>query len=120
MDTRKGHKSMYMKKDFRHMIIKFIILNKIKCGKTYSYSLIKDIKKIEISKFMIKDKIEIKNDVYNTIASLEKAELIKVTNPLENGKRRKYYNLTPKGRSVLKEAYSVLPPILKELNKILG
>lgn len=102
------------------MVIKFIILNKIKCGKTYSYSLIKDIRKIEISKFMIKDKVEIKNDVYNTIASLEKAGLIKITNPLKDGKRRKYYNLTPKGRSVLKDAYSMLLPILKELKKVLG
>ncbi len=108
-------KRPYIGKEFRHLILKFIILNKISCGRTYSYSLIKDIEGIGSHRFMTTDKSMIKNYVYNTISSLERAGLIKVTNKLENGRRKKYYVLTKNGNATLKEARRVFVPMMKEL-----
>lgn len=112
-------KHPYINKEFRHLILKFIILNKISCGKTYSYSLIKDIKDIGSPKFTIRDKSAVKNDVYNTISSLERAGLIKSTDKLESGRRKKYYKLTKKGSTTLKEARKILAPMVKELRNSL-
>jgi Transcriptional regulator PadR-like family. len=109
-------KQMHMSKDFKHIIMKLIILKKLAKGKEYSYKIIKDMQDIAMSRFVTKGEGEIKNDVYNTISSLEKDGLIKAAG---HGGRRRYYSLTRNGRGALQEADRLMVPIFKELKGIL-
>lgn len=64
---------------------------------------------------------KIKNNVYNTISSLEKDGLLTSTSkPNSGGRQRKYYRLTKKGESALKESHSLVKSMMSEIEEILG
>lgn len=106
----------YMDKELKHIILKAIILNKIKRGNVYSYSLIKEISKPTNMKVFSKD---IKNDVYNVISALEKSGYIKVTARIENGRLKKYFTLTKKGDAALADIKKGFDNAVKSLKKAL-
>ncbi|MCL5092475.1 MAG: PadR family transcriptional regulator [Candidatus Marsarchaeota archaeon] len=104
----------YMDKELKHIILKAIILNKIKRGNVYSYSLIKEISKLNNLKVFSKD---IKNDVYNVISALEKSGYIKITARVENGRLKKYFTLTKKGDTALTDIKKGFDNAVKSLKK---
>ena len=106
----------YIDKELRHIILKAIILNKIKRGNVYPYSLIKDISKLNNLKVHSKD---IKNDVYNVISTLEKSGYIKITARIENGRLKKYFTLTKKGDTALTDIKKGFDSAVKSLKKAL-
>ncbi len=107
---------MHMSKEFKHLIMKLIILKKLAKRKEYSYKIIKEMGNIAMSRFVTKDEGEVKNDVYNTISSLEKSGMIKA---IGDKGRRRYYSITKTGKAALREADTLMIPIFDELKGIL-
>jgi DNA-binding PadR family transcriptional regulator len=100
------HDKAHIGKELRHVILKLIILKRIKAkrGGIYSYAILKGLSKVESSHFCISNPKEIKNDVYNTIASLEKSGYIKMRRRVQDGRLKKYYEITATGDAVLNSA----------------
>lgn len=95
----------YVNRELRHVILKMIILKRIKySGRTYSYAILKDLSKLANLHFHINERDEIKNDVYNMMASLEKNGYIKMDREVSKGRVKKYYEITPSGEMVLASA----------------
>ena len=102
LDAKKGCKkifSPYLRNEFKRILLKIFILKIIKKKKIYSYALIKEIIAYKnFNHFISED--EVKNDVYNAIASLEKEGYIKVSSKKDH---IKYYKITEKGSNALNE-----------------
>ena len=103
----------YMTKDMYHMIIKLVILGKIKSKRMYSYELINHVA-MHVPKYRY-DKKEIKNDVYNTIAMLEKLGYVGQKRMLSGGKVKNFYSLTKKGEKSLAESKKILSRAMKDV-----
>ena len=115
----KGKKSdkenMKMKKDIYNAILKIMLLRSIKCKENYSYQLFKNIKNSPIKI----EKPDMKNDVYNTLASLLGSGYIKTFSKIENGKLKNYYRITDKGIAALDEIKPVFKDVFKRVSKLL-
>ncbi len=70
------------------------VLAAIKGGESYGYSIIKDLKPyIELSE----------STLYTILKRLEGAEMLTVRSAEHNGRLRKYYNITEKGKKRIDE-----------------
>lgn len=99
----------------RRLILQMRILVRIKYGKVYSYALVKELSSAHFSSFFGKG---IKNDVYNTIKSLEKSGYIRVSVKRDGGRLKKYYTITKKGDEAIRSAMKVQKEAAKVLAKI--
>lgn len=110
----------YLTKDMRKQILKLMILRRVKNGKAYSYAITKEFDNEQVSTFLKKSTgTSVKNDVYNTIAALEKSGYIKQTAKAEAGRMKKYYGITPKGREALRVHKLIFMKAMKEFMRIL-
>ncbi|MGC8730412.1 MAG: hypothetical protein ACP5RP_03460 [Candidatus Micrarchaeia archaeon] len=113
--TSCGKEKQLLNSDLYRLIIKMLILSKIsKTPKIYSYKLMKDIEKLGINK-IIKDKAQLKNDIYNNVSALEKIGYIKQQ---LGEKNIKTYTITNEGKLALKETRRLLKTTEKELQKL--
>lgn len=103
-----------IRKDMYHAILKVVVLKKIKDKKTYSYKLLKETAD-KLQK--LSGKKNIKNDIYNTVSYLEKAGYIKTDVRLDGNRVKKYYTITSKGNSALKEAESIFSRAVGEAHR---
>ncbi len=106
-------KDNYFGKELKRMILRMRILVRIKQGPVYSYGLMKEFSKGHFAKFFGDD---IKNDVYNTIKSLEQSGYISVTTKSEDGRTKKYYKITKRGDAVLSSARKIQKETMKQIS----
>jgi DNA-binding PadR family transcriptional regulator len=100
--------------EIKHMVLRLRILARMKTGRVYPYSLIKEFEKTGFGKVMGPT---LKNDVYNTLKALEKTDYVKITTKLEKGRVKHYYTLTKKGDNTFKEVVKIMISSAKEANK---
>ena len=119
----RGHKNElgnYVRKDVKHIMLKLKILHEIAKAPSYSYSLIERLDSAGSHHPFIKiSRNGLKNDIYNTIGTLEKSGYIKAKPRIEDGKLKNYYHITPSGRAALKEAKALFLNALKEAKGII-
>lgn len=90
----------FLNKDMKKTMLKMYILHKLGNSKVNSYTLLKEIAERRSGGFFDSKK-EIKNEIYNTINSLENSGYLKSTQKIENGRLKNYYALSAKGKKVL-------------------
>lgn len=120
MEKGRDEFNPYMTKDIARIILKIRMLWKISNKEIYSYALLKDIENDKISEHLKKDGSNIKNDIYNTMKALEKSRYITMRARIENGKLKKYYKITEKGRKALKESRELFLNSMKEIKSIVS
>lgn len=109
----------FLSKDMKKTIFKIRLLGRISVSKINSYALLKEYSaNKEFVRFFGGEK-GIKNEIYNTLNSLEKSNYIKVAQKIEKGRLKNYYTVTKKGTHVLKSAKRVLETNLKVIASIL-
>ncbi len=96
----------YMTKDMYHLIMKLVILGSIKRREMYPYELINRVA-MHVPKYK-SDKSEIKNDVYNTLAVLERIGYIRLEKKLVEGRVKNFYTITKKGNESLLASKRIL------------
>ncbi len=106
----------YMTKDMYHLIMKLVILGKIKKGSSvYAYELINHVAQ-HVPKYR-KDKMAIKNDIYNTLSKFERLGYVNQQKKLSGGKIKNFYTLTDKGEKALTESKKILKDAMKNVAK---
>ena len=108
----------YMTKDMYHMIMKLVILGQIKSRKVYSYELINHVA-MHVPKYRV-SKYEIKNDVYNTLAVLEKLGYVHQKKVLSGNRVKNFYTITKKGDKSLKESKRIMAKAMANVTKQLN
>lgn len=120
MNGEKMLKENFINKDMRGTMLKLRILRRMSKSKTNSYALLKEfVANKQFKKYLGKSR-DIKNEVYNTINSLEKFRYIKSIQKTENGRLKNYYTLTDKGNKVLKSARRIFRTHIRELTSLLN
>ncbi|MGC8586852.1 MAG: PadR family transcriptional regulator [Candidatus Micrarchaeia archaeon] len=102
----------HIKKFVSNEMIKFIVLHHFKSGKKYPYELY-----AHFSSASHPHMLELtKSDFYNIISSLEKQGFIKANSTIvhSDGRARKYYVITQRGRETLKSSSRMLQKATKE------
>jgi DNA-binding PadR family transcriptional regulator len=111
---------IYITKDMRRMILKIFLLKKISKERTYAYSILKDIMRMmRRSHHKLDFGLGIKNELYNTINTLQNAGYIKMEVEVEGNRIKKYYTITPLGRRVLKDANVIFKRTVRQLQGLL-
>lgn len=113
--------SGYITKDMRRTVMKIFLLKKIQEKRTYTYSILKEIE-LEVKKSHhggILPSGSAKNELYNTINSLQNAGYISMRAEVERNRVKKYYKITPKGRRALKEANVIFKRMVRDLQALM-
>ena len=99
--------------DLKRSFLQFITLFLISQGPKYSYEIKADILKLSKGGFDID-----RNNLYKKLRSLEKDGLLKSQlEPSVKGAQRKYYTITPQGKTLLDKSRDTLYPLLTSLRK---
>ena len=118
-----GNDIDYLTKDVYHVMLKIALLSRIRKGRCYSYELFRDITK-HFNKVKnhknISFKPNIKNDIYNTISSLENAGYIKAAIKVEGSKVKNYYTITIKGARALDGAKAAFRRTVREVMELVS
>jgi PadR family transcriptional regulator PadR len=99
--------------DLKRAFLQFITLFLINQGPKYTYEIKAEILKLSKGGFDID-----RNNLYKKLRSLEKNGLL--TSQLEpsiKGAQRKYYTITPQGKTLLNKSRDTLYPLLSSLRK---
>ncbi len=108
----------FMPMEAKRIILKIRILGRLKLsGRTYSYALIKEFGKSGFSEFYGPT---LKNDMYNTLRTLEKEGYIRLSLKVEHGKVKNYYAITRRGASALKSVGKMMMQTVKQAGKLFG
>jgi DNA-binding PadR family transcriptional regulator len=123
--TKEGIDKKFFKNEVYSSMLKIIILSKLKKRKFYAYSLLKEISKNTMIKnhFNVNN-VKLKNDVYNTMRSLESSGYIKIYEINSNaaGKsddKKAYYILTKQGAEILFSIKKIFINAAHEIKKII-
>jgi PadR family transcriptional regulator PadR len=93
-----------MESQFRRGILEACVLAVLEKGESYGYQLVKDVNDfIEISE----------STMYPILRRLEQTELLEVFSMEHNGRLRKYYRITDKGREKITEMLEEWAEIVK-------
>ena len=94
--------------DLKRAFLQFITLFLINQGPKYTYEIKAEILKLSKGGFDID-----RNNLYKKLRSLEKDGILKSKlEPSAQGANRKYYSLTPFGKSFLKEISALIVPVI--------
>jgi DNA-binding PadR family transcriptional regulator len=118
MQVGKAEIKDYITREVRHAVLKVILLKMIQNKKSYSYQLFKQIAKHH--GFAKMDKKDIKNDVYNTISSLQNSGYITMSIEREKNRIKKYYKITKKGKDALSETQKIFKNAINEISRQLS
>jgi DNA-binding PadR family transcriptional regulator len=113
-------KEHFLNKDMKNTMLKMYILRETAKSDVNSYSLLKQFTAKKRFAKAFSNPAEIKNEIYNTIKSLEKSGYIKSTQKIENGRLKNYYTLTKDGVKILKSAKDIFKEHIKELTSLLN
>ncbi len=116
-DTAKYRK--YVDSEFKHMLIKFIVLKKVSTEDIYAYKLLKEVDKRPQIRFFCNDKRKLKSDIYNAINALSKDGYIKVSQKKVGSRIRNYYTLTKEGRKSIADIKENFEGAVRNIKKIL-
>lgn len=106
----------FMPMEAKRIILKIRILGRLKLGgRAYSYALIKEFDKMGFSKFYGPT---LKNDIYNTLRTLDKAGYIKLSSKAERGKVKNYYTITKRGETALKSVGRMMIRTVRQADKV--
>ncbi len=95
---------MLMESQFRRGILEACVLAVLEKGESYGYQLVRDVNAfIEISE----------STMYPILRRLEQTELLEVFSMEHNGRLRKYYRITDKGREKVTEMLEEWAEIVK-------
>ncbi len=93
-----------MESQFRRGILEACVLAVLEKGESYGYQLVKDVNEfIEITE----------STMYPILRRLEQTELLEVFSMEHNGRLRKYYRITDKGRQKITEMLEEWAEIVK-------
>ncbi len=93
-----------MDSQFRRGILDACVLAVLERGESYGYQLVKDISQfIEITE----------STLYPILKRLEQTEMLEVFTQEHNGRLRKYYRITPKGRNKITDLLNEWSEIVK-------
>lgn len=92
----------FIKSDLRRTMLKVHILLKAREERINPYSLVKEFLGDKPFSSFFKGAVELRDDTYNCIRSLEKAGLLKSSRKIEKGRLKLYYSTTSTGNKVLK------------------
>jgi len=109
----------FIDKDMRNSMLKMFILRSVGRESTNSYALLKEFSKRRRFFSRFGGVPDLKNEVYNTINSLEKSGYIKSSQKIENGRLKNYYFLTIKGRKVTNSAKVLFRRHIQALSALL-
>jgi PadR family transcriptional regulator, regulatory protein PadR len=99
--------------DLKRGFLQFATLALINQGAKYAYEIKADILKITNGLFDID-----RNNLYKKLRSLERDGMLKShAEASQQGANRKYYSLTPFGKKLLDDMYSLLRPVMDTFRK---
>jgi PadR family transcriptional regulator, regulatory protein PadR len=99
--------------DLKRGFLQFATLALINQGAKYAYEIKAEILKITNGLFDID-----RNNLYKKLRSLERDGMLKsYAEPSQQGANRKYYSLTPFGKKLLDDMYSLLRPVMDTFRK---
>lgn len=98
IDRGAGEKHPYMTKDMSRIILKLLVLKRMQKKDVYSYALIKEFSGTHIIHFIKVHGGSVKNDIYNTVNALEKSGYISTKAAIVEGRLKKYYKITARGK----------------------
>lgn len=110
----------FLNKDMKKVMLKIRILRRIGRERVNSYALLNEFGKSRHLSRLFADKDEMKNEIYNTIKSLENSNYIESAKRTENGRQKNYYTLTKKGSGLLKSAKAIFRRHIAELAALLS
>jgi DNA-binding PadR family transcriptional regulator len=108
-------KGNFFDNEMKSTMLKVRILRRMGKSEVNSYALLKEFTKSGKFSSFFGTSENMKNEVYNTIKSLEKSKYIKSSQKIENGRLKNYYTLTGKGKLVLKSTKHLFQKHLKNL-----
>ena len=99
--------------DLKRAFLQFITLFLISQSPKYTYEIKAEILKLSKGGFDID-----RNNLYKKLRSLEKDGVLKSKlEPSIKGAQRKYYTITPQGKTLLNKSRETLYPLLSSLRK---
>ncbi|MFI5412770.1 MAG: PadR family transcriptional regulator [Candidatus Micrarchaeales archaeon] len=112
----------FFNEDMKKAMLKFFILSRIKESKINAYAILKKFSSNKRFARRFSGKLEMRNEVYNALKSLENAGYIKVVSRqmAKNRKLKNYYTLTKRGSDVLKSARMLMVRHMREMSSILS
>lgn len=110
----------FIRREMRSTMIKLFVLRRIGRSEMNSYTLMKEITENRRASGFFYNESSIKNEIYNTINSLQKSGYLKSSQKIENGRLKNYYALTANGRELLKSARSIFEKNIKEMGSLLN
>lgn len=116
----KTEKDNFLSKDMKKAMLKVRLLMRISRARVNSYTLLKEMERSKHSKRLFESRAEMKNEIYNTINSLESSGYIKSLQKIENSRLKNYYTLTKKGEDIRRSAREIFRRNVKELASLIG
>lgn len=94
--------------DIKRGFLQYVVLSLIDQGPQYAYEIKERVLEVTGGTFDID-----RNNLYKKLRTLEQEGILKsFERPSEYGANRKYYSLTPFGKSFLKEVSSLMHPVI--------
>ena len=95
--------------DIKRGFLQYVVLSLIDQGPQYAYEIKEKVYAVTGGTFNID-----RNNLYKKLRTLEHEGILKsFEKPSEHGANRKYYSLTPFGKSFLKEVTSLMRPVIE-------
>ena len=95
--------------DIKRGFLQYVVLSLIDQGPKYAYEIKEKVYAVTGGTFDID-----RNNLYKKLRTLEHEGILKSSEkPSEHGANRKYYSLTPFGKSFLKEVSSLMHPVIE-------
>jgi DNA-binding PadR family transcriptional regulator len=101
-------------------MLKMFILRRVGNSKANSYAMLKEFRARRGFMKSFGSQSAIKNEVYNTVKSLEKSGYIKSSQKIENGRLKNYYMLTRKGKDTINSASVLFKKHAQQLSLLLS
>jgi DNA-binding PadR family transcriptional regulator len=114
------HNENFLDKDMRSSMLKMFVLRRVSRESANPYTLMKEFAKRRRFRSRFIGRADAKNEIYNTISSLERSGYIKSSQKTENGRLKNYYSLTAKGRKVMASARVLFKRHIKALTTLLN
>ena len=98
--------------DIKRGFLQYVVLSLIDQGPKYAYEIKEKVYAVTGGTFDID-----RNNLYKKLRTLEHEGILKsLEKPSDHGANRKYYSLTPFGKSFLKDVSSLMHPVIESFN----
>ena len=118
MNSPEPEKDNFARNEVRRTMLKIHILWRLTKSEVNAYSMLKEISEDNFAVSFFTDKRELRDDIYNSLKSLEKSELVVSSPKVEKGRLKQYYQITEKGRQALKSSFIEFQKGVKHLQAL--